>query len=342
MRSLPPSSFARRRCLTAAPLLAVGLFVLPALADASVQHASRRLLGTQVDIVAQGASSGATVLAIDAAFAEMARLEQLMSRYRPDSQVSALARAAGKNPVPVAPELMSVLKLASEVSARSQGAFDITVGAFSGWRFDPGHEHVPSRAELALEQPLVNYRDVILDEARCTAYLRRAGMKLDLGGIAKLPILQAGMLVLRQRGVTDAMLNGGGDVLTSGQLQGRDWRVGLRDPLAPERLLGVVTLGEGVVASSGDYERSFARNGQRYHHILNPRTGLPAHGPHGVTLVARSVDDVNGLGAAVMVAGAAAGWRLLEPLAGVDALIVGPEPRPWMSAGMAARLRTMT
>lgn len=121
MRASAPSNLARRRCLTGVPLLAVGLFVRPALADPAVQHASRRLLGTQVDIVAQGAMPGAAAPAIDAAFAEMARLERLMSRYRPDSQVSALARAAGRNPVPVAPELMAILKLATRLSARSGG-----------------------------------------------------------------------------------------------------------------------------------------------------------------------------------------------------------------------------
>ncbi|MDF6571896.1 FAD:protein FMN transferase, partial [Escherichia coli] len=130
-------------------------------------------------------------------------------------------------------------------------------------------------------------------------------MRLDLGGIAKLPILEAGMRVLRQHGIRDAMINGGGDVVASGKLQGHEWRVGLRDPLAPERLLGVVTLSDGVVASSGDYERYFMHNGQRFHHVLDPETGLPAHGPHGVTLIGRDVDDVNGLGAAIMAAGTA-------------------------------------
>ena len=115
MHAQAPSNLARRRCLAGVPLLAVGLFVRPALADPAVQHASRRLLGTQVDIVAQGAMPGAAAPAIDAAFAEMARLERLMSRYRPDSQVSALARAAGQEPVPVAPEVMAILKLAARV-----------------------------------------------------------------------------------------------------------------------------------------------------------------------------------------------------------------------------------
>ena len=165
-------------------------------------------------------------------------------------------------------------------------------------------------------------------------------MRIDLGGIAKLPILQAGLRVLKDHGIRNAMLNGGGDVLVSGQLQGRDWRVGLRDPRAPERILGTVNLSEGFVAASGDYERFFIRDGQRFHHILDPHTGQPTSGPHGVALIARTLEDINGLGAAIMVAGAEAGRTMLKPLKSVDALIVEPDQGLWLSPGMAQRLKT--
>lgn len=328
----------RRRCLAGLgglSLLVTGLFVRPALADPAVRRVSRPLMGTRVDIAVQSAGDRDAQVGIDAAFAEMARLERLMSRYRPDSQVSALARAAGRNPVRVAPELLAVLRSAAQLSARSHGAFDATVGAFSGWRFDGRDGNLPGDAELARERQLVDYRQVILDAARGEAMLARPGMRLDLGGIAKLPILDAGMQTLRRHGLHDAMINGGGDVIASGRLHGRDWRVGVRDPRAPQRLIGVLAVSDAVVASSGDYERCFLRNGLRYHHILDPDTGLPSGGPHGVTLVARDVASVNGLGAAIMVAGEAAGRRLLA--GPVDALIAGAG-QPWMSAGMALRL----
>ena len=120
-------------------------------------------------------------------------------------------------------------------------------------------------------------------------------MALDLGGAAKVPILEAGMQALRRHGIDNAMVNGGGDVLVAGQLNGRPWRVGLRDPRAPEKMLGVLALeGQAIVASSGDYERFFMVDGQRQHHILNPATGRPTHGPHGVGLLARDAASVNG------------------------------------------------
>lgn len=163
-------------------------------------------------------------------------------------------------------------------------------------------------------------------------------MRIDLGGIAKLPILEAGMRVLRGYELAGAMVNGGGDVLVSGQLRGRDWRIGLRDPRAPQRLLGMLTLGDGVVAASGDYERCFVRDGRRYHHILDPRSGQPSRGIRGVALLAPSVVDLNGLGAALMVGGPAAAPGLLAARPKVDALIVAADAPPWRSTGMARRL----
>ena len=333
-----PLNNGRRRLLAGLPLLATALFLRPALADPRVRQASRSLMGTRVDITVQASNADIAEAAMAAAFAEMTRLSDMMSRYRTTSVVSALHLAAGLQPVAVAPEMMHALKMARHISERSQGAFDITVGAFHGWNFDPAQTIIPDAAQIARELPLVNYRDLILDEKSASAYLRRRGMRVDLGGIAKLPILQAGMQELKRHGVSDAMINGGGDVLVSGQLQGRDWRVGLRDPRAPERIAGVLELNEGFVAASGDYERYFVRNGRRYHHILDPKSGQPTVGPHGVALVSRKLEDINGLGAAIMVAGAEAGRRLLEPLKGVDALIVESDQRLWLSPGMAKRL----
>lgn len=331
----------RRRFAACLGLLSTGLFVRPALADPTVRRDSRVLMGTRVDIVAQGAQPLDTDAAIGAAFAEMQRLERMMSRYRADSLVSALHRGAGLGAVNAPPELIAVLKRAAEVSTLSEGAFDITVGAYDGWSFAPDATRVPSADELRRARPLVDFRDVLLHERSGEARLAQRGMRIDLGGVAKLPILQAGLQVLQQRGVRHAMVNGGGDVLVVGQLQGRDWRIGVRDPRAPERLLGTVSLSDGVVASSGDYERCFVRDGQRYHHVLDPRTGRPTQGVHGVVTVSRTIHEVNGLGAATMVAGAPAGQRLLASLRDVDSLIVDGSSQVWTSGQMAKRLSSV-
>ena len=330
----------RRRLLATLPMVATALYLRPALADSSVQQASRTLMGTRVDITVQADRGVDAPAAITAAFSEMQRLNDMLSRYRIGNPVHALHLAAGLQAVQIAPEMLNVLQMAVLRSQQSQGAFDITVGALAGWDFSQNRNMVPPAAEIAQELPLVDYRQLVLNEKTATAYLRRRGMRIDLGGIAKLPILQAGLRVLKDHGIRNAMLNGGGDVLVSGQLQGRDWRVGLRDPRAPERILGTVNLSEGFVAASGDYERFFLRDGRRFHHILDPHTGQPTSGPHGVALIARTLEDINGLGAAIMVAGAEAGRTMLKPLKSVDALIVEPDQGLWLSPGMAQRLKT--
>lgn len=332
----------RRRLLATFPMVATALFLRPALADPSVQQASRALMGTRLDMTAQAGRGIEVSSAMNAAFAQMQRLSDMLSRYRIGNPVHALHLCAGLQPVPVAPEMAAVLKMAIQRSQHSQGAFDITVGAFTGWNFGQGEHTIPPAAEIAQELPLVDYRQLVLevlDEKNATAYLRRRGMRIDLGGIAKLPILQAGMDVLKAHGIRNAMLNAGGDVLVSGQLQGRDWRIGVRDPRAPERILGTLHLSDGFVAASGDYERFFIRDGRRFHHILDPKTGQPTDGPHGVALVARTLEDINGLGAAIMVAGAEAGRAMLQPLPSVDALIVEHNQGVWLSPGMRQRLQ---
>lgn len=329
----------RRRLLASLPLLVTGLGLQPALADPRVARASRTLMGTRVDITFEARHADAAQPAIAAAWSEMERLAAMMSRYRRGNAVHALQLAAGVQPVRVEPEMLRVLQAAQRVSELSAGRFDITVGAFSKWGFDPAQETIPSTSDIAEEIPLIGYRDVQINESENTAYLRRRGMRVDLGGIAKLPILQAGMAVLQRYAPAGALINGGGDVLASGQLQGRDWRIGLRDPRNPQQLLGTLALRDGVVAASGDYERGFVRNGHRYHHILDPKTGWPSTGVHGVALLAQGVDAVNGLGAAVMVAGADTGRRLLATRQGVEALIVGADQRLWLSPGLGRRLQ---
>lgn len=335
-----PINQGRRRLLAGLPLLATAVYLKPAMANPEVQQASRSLMGTRVEITVHARHVDESKLAMASAFDEMARLSNMMSRYHATSVVNALHLAAGLRPIQVPPEMMRALKMAEGMAERSRGAFDVTVGAYSEWSFDPARTKIPDADVLAREIPLVNFRDLLLDEGSGTAYLRRRGMRVDLGGIAKLPILEAGMQVLKRQGIANAMINGGGDVLVSGQLDGRDWRIGVRDPRAPEQLLGKLSLSEGFVAASGDYERCFTRNGRRYHHILDPKTGQPTTGPHGVVLVGRDLSAINGLGAAIMVAGPDMGRSFLASPAGVDALIVERNQHVWLSHGMAKRLQT--
>lgn len=334
----------RRQLALALPLLGlVGAAQARPSVAAVRQRSTRRLMGTQVDIAVEGSEAAQLTQAIERAYAEMGRLSDMMSRYVQRSPLSAIGLAAGLQAVAVPLELMRVLQAAQLLSQQTGGAFDITVGALKAWQFDRGQTRKPTNEILAQQTRLVNFRKLILNPSAGTAYLSERGMALDLGGIAKLPILQAGMDILAAEGIQNALINGGGDVFYSGNWQGRPWRIGLRDPRQPQRLLGQLALeGEGLLASSGDYERGFVQDGQRQHHILDPRNGHPTQGPRGLSLLAQgsgAVQVVNGLGAAIMVGGATAGRQQIESKSGLAGLIVERDGSIWRSPQMARLMR---
>lgn len=324
--------------MAARTICALLILALSGEAQAARVHDARPLMGTVVELTVEGADEARLRAAVAAAFTEMGRLSGMMNHYDASSVVSEINRAAGERAVRVPRELLDVLRMAQAVSRRTSGAFDVTVGALRGWRFRADDPAMPSAAEIEAELPLVDYRRLLIDERAATAFLQKPGMRIDLGGIAKLYILQAGLRVLA-RDAERSLVNGGGDVAAWTASGGRPWRVGVRDPRAPSELLGVIELARGFVASSGDYERYFERGGVRYHHILDPRTGQPARGAHGVTLVAERLEDVNGLGVAIMVLGRKEAERLAAQAPRLDMLVVDGSGGLWLSPGMRARLK---
>ncbi len=331
----PQPSTDRRRLLvglTLAPLVP-----LPVLAAPPPLRLRRPLLGTQVDIVVAHPQGAGTAAQLEQAFAEMQRLERLMSRFDPDSQVSLINRQAGGASVAVAPELMAVLQDAQRLAALTEGAFDPALGQLTP-QADPGAGRFDD-AQVRRLLPHARGSALVLDAARGRAGLSDPLARLDLGGVAKLPILAAGLRHLQAAGIGGCLINGGGDVLASARADGRPWRVGIRDALWPDRLLAVLPLRAGVVASSGDYERFVTIDGQRVHHIIDPASGRPTRGLHGATLVADGVEQVNGLGPAAIVTGPAQAMARLAHWGVSQALLMGADGTVQASAALRERLR---
>lgn len=330
------AALSRRRL---AGLLALSpLLPLPVQAATAPRRWRRPLMGTWIDITVADGNGSAAASAVAAAFDEMARLAAMMSRFDPTSRLAALNRAAGRTGVAVPPEMLQVLLSAQALSARTGGAFDITVGRLTRGPGGLQTHEVPADDAVARALKHIDAQHLKIDTFRQTARIDDALTQVDLGGIAKLPILAAGLKTLGEHGVRGALVNGGGDVLASARADGQAWRVGVRDPSSPGRLLAVLPIFAGVAASSGDYERFVMHQGRRYHHVIDPRTGRPTRAVSGVTLVADRVDQVNGLGAAVMVAGPRQGPDLLRRFGIEQALLVASDGRSWISPALTPRL----
>lgn len=275
----------------------------------------RNLLGTFVDIAVWGETPAMAQQAIAAAFAAIEDLNSWANPEREGSELFVLNQNAGGDPVPVNRELLAILEMAHEVSVRSEGAFDVTFAGIGRlWNLkDAARFTVPDEATLRSAVALIDYHWLELDHERSTARLRKPGSRVNLGGIAKGWAADLAMRELKRAGVTNALINAGGDVLVSGAKDGRPWRVGIQHPRKKHsEYFGVVELrGDISVATSGDYERFVMHDGVRYHHIFDPKTGKPARASQSVTMIAANAALADALATAVFVAGPKKGLALL-------------------------------
>jgi len=299
-------------------------------------------MGTEVELTAWTADDALASGAFAAAFGEFDRLDAMMSVWKDGSDIVRLNEAAGKHAVPTNPETREVLRDARQISDWTGGRFDVTFGALSGlWKFDDQDkdDSIPDRREVLERLPLINYRDVVLDEAGGTAFLKRKGMRVNLGGIGKGFAVDRAVGILRGRGVRDFMIQAGGDMYVGGRRGDRPWRVGIRDPRGPaDRSFAMLDLTDGTFSTSGDYERFFIRDGRRYHHILDLSVGEPARGCRSVTLVTERAVVADALAKGVFILGPDAGMALIERTPGVQGVIVSAKNEVLISSGLRGRV----
>jgi thiamine biosynthesis lipoprotein len=298
-------------------------------------------MGSELQVSVWTADEAAASAAADAVFAEFERLESLMSVWRDGSDILRLNAAAGRSAVPVSPDVLAVLQSARQISDLTGGKFDVTFGALSDlWRFDHDQDNrIPDMNEVRRRLPLIDYHALEIDERAGTARLARAGMRAHLGGIGKGYAVDKGVALLRRAGFRDFMIQSGGDLYAAGLKDGKPWRVGVQDPRGPAgRSFAAVDLSDSTFSTSGDYERFFMKDGRRYHHILDPKTGEPAQGCRSVTILAPSATLADGLAKGVFLLGPADGMALVNRLEGVDALIVSATNEVLVTPRLRSRL----
>lgn len=307
---------------------------------------SYEVMGTEARFTAWTADVPRAEHAFAAAYDEIRRIELLMTDWerpgQPLSDVVRINKAAGKSAVKVSDETLQVIQKSLDMSARSGGAFDITFAVMRGlWKFDEDLEKkIPPADEIARRRKLINWRDVIVDARARTIKLRRPGMRLGLGGIAKGYAVDRCAAVLRANGIENFMVQAGGDLYVAGQKGSNNWMVGVRDPRGgPTAIIARMAIKDHAFSTAGDYERGFVLGGRRYHHIIDPKTGYPATASRGVTIFAPNAFLADALDDPVFILGPEKGMALVDSYPGCATVIVDAQNRVWQSKSLDGKLQ---
>lgn len=313
------------------PLLAA-VFVLLGCAPAA--RAAERLvrvsdaatpMGTYMMITVYAPDEASGRQAIAAAFARVEEIEASCSNYREASDLSKLNRSAGGPPIAVSKDLWAALRRSSEVSEETDGAFDVTIGPLVAlWKRTWKRGKLPTAEETAAANALVDYRRlrILADPPR--AQLLKAGMQIDLGGIGKGYASDQAIARLRERGIRAALVAIAGDIAAVGAPPERDWwLVGIRDPARPDKILPTpLRLRDQAVSTSGDYEQFGIVAGNRYSHIIDPRTGQPVQHMTSVTVVAPNATTSDAYATALSVLGPEKALAFAEKHPGIEVMAI--------------------
>ena len=298
-------------------------------------------MGTLVFLTAVAPEKQLVHDAIDKGFAEIHRLEQILSTWIPDSELSRINAAAGQRAVKAGQETMELLAHSLEMARLTEGGFNIAVGpAVDAWNVSRDGR-IPSREELDAARPLMDLSAIHLDAEAGTVYLARSGMRVDIGGIGKGYAADFAASVMREAGASAGVVAISGDIKTFGRLpDGQRFTFGIQHPRKENGItIGQLELENEAVSTAGDYQRYFEKNSIRYHHILDPQTLQPARRSQSVTVVAKTGVLADGLDTGIFVMGPERGMALIERLPGVEGVIVGADGTVSVSSGLQDRLQ---
>ena len=300
-------------------------------------------MGSLVELTAWTTDEPAANDAFEHAFREFDRLDALLSVWKDGSDVLRMNAAAGKAPVKVSGDTIEVLAIAHDVSAWTNGKFDITFGALADiWKFDHDQDNtVPTRAQIDARLPLVDFEQVMIDRAAGTAFIRKPGMRVHLGGIGKGYAVDRAVALLKERGLHDFMIQFGGDLYVAGTNGGKPWTLAIADPRGNHNPFATIEMSDGTFSTSGDYERTFMKDGVRYHHIIDPDRGEPARLCRSVTLVTNRAVIADAVAKGVFILGPTDGMALIEKLPDVEGVIVGANNQVLVSSGLKGRVTLM-
>ncbi|MFT5824140.1 MAG: thiamine biosynthesis lipoprotein [Crocinitomix sp.] len=262
--------------------------------------------------------------AIDAAIAEVVRIEALISSWNIDSKTSEINKNAGISPVEVPLELFNLIERSKKISELSNGYFDISFASIDKiWDFKQDSIEIPTAEELKQSVKNINYENIILEREKMTVFLKESEMKIGFGAIGKGYAANQAKNIMLSFGVESGVVNAGGDLISWGEHPEKDmWTIGVVNPLKKNEVAICLDIKETAVVTSGNYEKFVEIDNKKYCHIINPKTGWPCNGLASVTIVCKDAEFADAMATTVFVLGANEGMKLINHLAGVEGVLI--------------------
>jgi len=282
------------------------------------------LMGSKFEITLVDKDSLSAEKNIDKSVSEIRRIENLISEWNPETQISEVNRNAGIKPVKVDAEVFALTEKGIYFSQLTDGAFDISIVAMDKiWKFDDSMNELPSEESIRNSVKNVGYQNIILDKTNSTIFLKNKGMKIGFGSIGKGYAADKTRELMKSFGVQAGIINASGDISTWGtQPDGTPWAIGINNPFRDDTIAAVLYLKENAVTTSGSYEKYAEINGKRYSHIMNPKTGYPSTGLTSVTVVGPHATMANGFSTSIMVLGKKKGLKLIKKFPDYQYLLI--------------------
>jgi len=305
----------------------IALLLLLIVTSSSAQVIVKRampLMGCSFDITVVAPDQLKGEYYIDAAVSEIERIEELISSWNPNSQTSQINQMAGIKAVKVDTELFELISRSMGISKLTDGAFDISYASMDRiWRFDGSTTEMPDKMQIEKSVAKVGYNKIELDIDRSTVYLKEKGMKIAFGAIGKGYAADRCKALLIDMGVVSGIINASGDMSVWGlQPDGSAWKVAITNPMMKNKSYGLLPITDGAVVTSGNYEKYLLINGQRYAHIIDPRSGYPASGILSVTVFAPKAELADALATSIFVMGRNAGIDRINQLPNIECIII--------------------
>ncbi len=296
-------------------------------------------MGSRFDITVVAADSITGEQNIDTIIAEVSRIENLISDWKPDSQISQVNSQAGIAPVKVDREVFELAKRAIHFSEITNGAFDISFAAMDRiWKFDGSMTAMPSPEAVKKSVEKVGYKNIVLDSVHSSIFLRLKGMKIGFGALGEGYAADKCRQMMLDKGIEAGIVNGSGDMSTWGkQPDGSYWRIGMTNPMKKDEIFAVIPLHETAIVTSGSYEKFVMLDGKRYAHIINPATGYPATGLTSVTVLGPSAEMANGFSTSLMVLGKEAGLALINQYPEYSCIMIADDSKVFRSKNISGK-----